>query len=94
MLSAKIRLLLKEIGINLTFSVSGYRSLPKFGLVLSVVTRFCPIPSQSECSLIICDCIFALPEVIRESVEVSFLKSMRYFAIEYPVLLINLLIIN
>ena len=35
MLSDKIRPLLKEVGINLTFSVSASRSLPKFGSVPS-----------------------------------------------------------
>lgn len=38
--------LLKEVGINLTFSVSGYRSFAEVRLSaisrLSAVTRFCP----------------------------------------------------
>ena len=45
------------------------------------LTHLCPIPSLRESLLTICDCTFALLVVIRGSVEVSFLKIIRHFAI-------------
>ncbi len=50
-------------------------------LHVKVLNDFCPISSLRESLLAICDCTFALPVVIRESVEVSFLKIIRQFII-------------
>ena len=38
--------------------------------------KFCPFSFLLESQIMVCDCTFALPVVIRESVDVSFFKTL------------------
>jgi hypothetical protein len=60
---------------------SSTKALRHKRLRTSTLKHVCPIPSLRESLLTTCDCTFALLVVIRGSVEVSFLKIIRHFAI-------------